>query len=233
MCLRMNHFSKQKASITKRIFIRVILFLAVMCIMFFAPARTFDYWQAWVYLVMIFSCACIVILYFLKHDPGLMERRMRTREKVKEQKKIIKFGWFLFLPTFIIPGFDKYYGWSHVPLYLVIVSDILVLAGYILVARVFRENSYTSRIVEVDTGQKVISTGPYAVVRHPMYTGVLVMYGFTPLALGSYWALIASFFLVIIIILRLLSEEKFLSQSLEGYREYLQKVRYRIIPGIW
>jgi len=115
----------------------------------------------------------------------------------------------------------------------VIISDILVLAGYLLVARVFRENSYTSRIVEVDTGQKVISTGPYAVVRHPMYTGVLVMYGFTPLALGSYWALIASFFLVIIIILRLLSEEKFLSQSLEGYREYLQKVRYRIIPGIW
>jgi protein-S-isoprenylcysteine O-methyltransferase Ste14 len=215
-----------------------ILFVGIMAFIFlflvlFLPARTIRYWEAWIYMGIIFSCASGIVLYFLKHDPELLERRIRTKEKVKEQKLIIAVSWVLFLPIFILPGFDKYYNWSEVPLIFVIIADIFVLAGYLIVIRVFRENSYTSRIIEVDSGQKVISTGPYSIVRHPMYTGSLVMYGFTPIALGSWWALTGSVLLFILIIFRILNEEKFLIENLEGYVDYLQKTRYRLIPGIW
>ncbi len=110
---------------------------------------------------------------------------------------------------------------------------IFVLAGYLIVIMVFRENSYASRVVEINSGQKVISTGPYAIVRHPMYSGNLLMYGFTPISLGSWWALIGSVLITVLILFRILSEEKFLSENLDGYKEYLQKTRYRLIPGIW
>ena len=215
-----------------------ILFMAIMAfiflsLVFFLPARTIRYWEAWIYIGIIFSCASGAVLYFLKHDPELLERRIRTKEKVKEQKLIIAVSWVLFLPIFILPGFDKYYNWSDVPLVIEIIADIFVLAGYLLVIRVFKENSYTSRIIEVDSGQKVISTGPYAIVRHPMYAGSLVMYGFTPIALGSWWALIGSVLLFILIIFRILNEEKFLIENLDGYSNYMQKTKFRLIPGIW
>jgi protein-S-isoprenylcysteine O-methyltransferase Ste14 len=222
-----------KDTIRKQIFVRFILAFMIMCIVLFLPARTLKYWEAWVYIGILFSGASTVIFYFLKHDPEFLERRMRTKEKVKEQKLIIRLGMFLFLPTFVIPGFDKYFGWSDVPLFLVIISDIFVLAGYLIVIRVFMENSYASRIVEVTSGQKVISTGPYAIVRHPMYSGNLLMYGFTPFALGSWWAFIGSVLIVVIILFRIFSEEKFLSENLEGYKEYKLKTIYRLIPGIW
>ena len=222
-----------KATIRKQILIRFILAFMILCIVFFLPARTLRYWEAWIYIGILLTCASSVIIYFLKHDPEFLERRMRTREKVKEQKKIIGLGWFLFLPTFLIPGFDRYYGWSDIPLSLVIISDIFVLAGYIIVIRVFRENSFASRVVEINAGQKVISTGPYSLVRHPMYSGNLLMYGFTPLALGSWWALTGSGLIFILILFRILSEEKFLIENLEGYREYKNKTIYRLIPGIW
>lgn len=219
--------------IRRLIAIRFIMFFLILCLMFFLPARTFHFWEAWVYIGIIFPTAAVVIWYFSGRNPEFLERRMRTREKLKEQKKIIGFGWILFLPSFIVPGFDQYYGWSQIPLYLIIISDIMVLAGYLIVFRVFRENSYASRVIEINSNQKVITTGPYALVRHPMYSGVLLMYGFTPLALGSWWALIGSFFLLVIIIARIFSEEKFLLENLEGYKEYHKKTRYRIIPGVW
>lgn len=217
----------------QKILTRLFMALLVMGVAFFLPARTFNYWEAWLYLAIIFGCATGVILYFLRNDPGLLERRMKTKENVKEQKIIIRFGWFLFLPTFIIPGFDKYYGWSHIPSWMVIISAAMVLLGYLIVIRVFKENSYASRVIETDSTQKVISSGPYALVRHPMYSGMMLMYGFTPLALGSYWALVGSISLYFMLIARIFSEEKFLSENLEGYKDYLLKTRFRVIPGIW
>lgn len=219
--------------IGRQLTIRIVFFILLSCLIFFLPARTLKFYEAWGYIAIILTCAVIAIVYFLKHDPDLLERRLRTREKVKEQKWIIKIGSVLFIPTFIIPGFDKYNGWSDIPLVLVIISDIIILLSYLLVLRVFKENSYASRVVEINTDQRVISTGPYSYVRHPMYTGVLLMYGFTPLALGSYWALTGTFFLVAVIVFRIFSEEKFLAENLDGYKEYLLKIRYRIIPGIW
>ena len=229
----MEQNSTKTKMIRKQIIIRGILAFLVLCLAFFLPARTLKYWEAWGYIAIIFICATGTITYFLKHDPDLLQRRMRTREKVREQKLLIKLGWLLFLPIFLVPGFDYYYGWSDIQVPVIIVGDFFVLAGYLIVIRVFRENSYTSRIVEVDPGQKVISTGPYSIVRHPMYSGILLMYGFTPLALGSYWALAGSGILIVIIILRILSEEKFLSGNLEGYKEYMTKTRYRLVPRIW
>lgn len=224
---------KKSKGLRTQVLVRIILALLFLCLGFFLPARTIKYWEAWVYLAIIFICAFGVIIYFFKTDPDFLVRRMRVKEEVKEQKLIIKLGWFLFLPVFIIPGFDKHYGWSNVPLFLIISSDFFVLIGYLMVIRVFKENSYAYRVVEVESNQKVILTGPYSLVRHPMYTGILLMYGFTPLALGSYWALIGSFLLIFIIVARIFSEEKFLSENLDGYNEYLQKTKYRLIPHVW
>ncbi len=219
---------------TRKKMIRLaVLVILILSAAFFAPARTFRYPEAWVYIILILSCAIVVVTYFIRRDPEFLERRMRTREKVKEQKLIIRLAWILFLPIFVLPGFDRYYGWSHVPVYLVVISDILVIAGYMIVFRVFRENSFASRVIEINAGQKVISTGPYSLVRHPMYSGSLLMYWFTPIALGSYWALTGSAMLFVMIIFRLLSEEKYLSENLPGYREYMSVTRYRLVPGVW
>ncbi len=204
-----------------------------MGLMLFLPAGSLDYWQAWIYCGVLFIPMSFVVFYFLKKDPELLERRMRIRETEEKQKTIQIFGSIIFFIGFIVSGLDHRYHWSNVPVLLVIVANAIVLSGYILVFFVLRENSYASRIIEVEKGQKVITTGPYAIVRHPMYLGVLLMYLSTPLALGSYWALIFFLPLLPLIVARLLNEEEVLLRELPGYKEYCQKTRYRLIPFIW
>lgn len=223
----------QRDKLITMVFIRTLFFLIVMLAMFFLPAGSFAFWQAWVYLTIIFVSMLAFLIYFLKNDPELLERRMRSKEKETEQRYIIGFMTVCFLFTFLLPGFDQRFGWSHVPVIMVIIADVVVLLGYGFVFLVLRENSYASRVIEVEKDQKVISSGPYAMVRHPMYLGVAVMFLFTPLALGSYWALIPSLLMIFFLIPRIFNEEKVLERDLDGYREYMQKVRYRLIPGIW
>ena len=160
---------------------------------------------------------------FFKHNPEFLERRMRVGEKEKTQKKIIRFSFIFFLLAFILPGLDKRWGWSNVPLMVVIIADLLVVISYAWIVRVFKENIYASRIIEVDQEQKVISSGPYAVIRHPMYTGVAIMYSVSPLALGSWWALIPGLMIIPVLVARLLNEEEVLSRDLPGYVEYIAK----------
>lgn len=210
-----------------------LLALIVLGLMLFLPAGSFDYWQAWVFLGTLFIPVFFAVLYFLKHDPKLLERRMQYKEKEIKQKTIIKVATLSFFLGFLIPGLDYHYAWSSVPTGLVIVSDLIIFLSYLLVFFVFKENSYASRIIEVEKGQKVISTGPYSVIRHPMYVGVTLMYLFVPTALGSYWALIFFLPIIPIIIFRTLDEERLLLKDLEGYKEYCKKVKYRIIPRIW
>jgi protein-S-isoprenylcysteine O-methyltransferase Ste14 len=208
----------------------------VIGVFLFVPAWTLDYWEAWVYLFVFSGSCAIVTLYFLKHDTELITRRVKagpTAEREKTQKVIQSLANVAFILGILLPGLDHRFQWSQVPFSLVLASDIFVLLGFIAVFFVFKENTYTSAIVEVDPDQKVISTGPYRLVRHPMYAGALVMFLFTPVALGSFWGVLGTIPLIVLIIFRLLDEEKFLAEHLSGYKEYCNTTRYRLIPRIW
>lgn len=222
-----------KNALIKKIILRFGMFIVVMGLMFFLPAGTIKYWEAWVYIAILVIPMIIFLLYLIKHDPELLERRMRMKEKETEQKTITKIGSLIFIIIYLIPGFDQRHGWSSVPVAIIIIADIIILCGYLLFVRVLLENSYASRIVEVEQQQKVITTGPYKIVRHPLYLAVLLMYSFGPLALASYWAMIGSVLLILILVARIKNEEKVLSRELEGYQDYLQKTKYRLAPGIW
>jgi protein-S-isoprenylcysteine O-methyltransferase Ste14 len=207
--------------------------LLIICLLFFLPAGSLYYWQAWVYIAEMFLPATAVMVYLLRHDPELLERRLRTKEKVKAQKWVIGLSYPAFFAAFMLPAFDFRYGWSHVPLSIQILSMVLILVGYLMFVRVLLVNRYLSRIVEVAEDQRVIDTGPYALVRHPMYTSITIIYLFTSLALGSWWGIPPMLFCVGVIMARAVNEEKLLQKELPGYAEYMQKTRYRIIPGVW
>lgn len=206
---------------------------AVIALVLFVPAGTLDYWQAWLYMAAVLIPALFVIIYFMIRDPAFLERRFRTREKEAKQRFVIRFALAVFIIAFIIPGLDRRYGWSLVPPEISIAADVLVLAGYLFVFEVFRENSYAGRTVQVDEGQKVVTTGLYSVVRHPMYAGQLVLYLATPLALGSYVAMVPFLFNIPVYILRIQNEEEVLRKELAGYKEYCEKTKYRLVPFVW
>ena len=212
---------------------RLLLAFAIVSVMLFLSAGTVRYWEAWVYLTIMLMTTSLSLAYLLKNSPELLERRMRMREKEPKQRWIIGFAWLWFVATFLVPGFDQRFDGSDVPVFAVIIAEGFVLLGYGVMFSVFRENPYASRIIEVEPNQTVVATGPYAVVRHPMYLGGLLIYLFTPLALGSYWAILPAVFIIPILVARIRNEESLLARDLEGYREYLRSTRYRLIPGIW
>ena len=223
----------ERASLIRKMLIRfsfVPLFIGIFTLL---PAGTFNYWQVYLYFTVLVVPMIFVLIYFLKKDPRFLERRTRTAEKVKEQKLIQLLNLPVFISAFIVPGLDRRFGWSDIPVEVIIATDIVILCGYIFIFLVFRQNSYASRIIETESSQKVISTGLYSVVRHPMYLGVMIMYLPTPLALGSYWGLIPMALLPVTLVLRILNEEKILRENLGGYKEYCTKTRYRLIPYIW
>jgi protein-S-isoprenylcysteine O-methyltransferase Ste14 len=207
--------------------------LLVLGLVLFVPAGTLDYWEAWVYCAVLVIPFVFVATWLLHKDPDLLARRIRFREKEPAQKRVIGISRLVFLIAFLLPGLDHRFGWSHVPVAAVLAADALVFLGYVLVFLVFRENTYASRVVEVEREQKVISTGPYALVRHPMYLGTSIMFLATPIALGSYWALPVFLTLPCVLVCRIQNEEEVLLRELTGYQEYTQKVRYRLIPFIW
>jgi protein-S-isoprenylcysteine O-methyltransferase Ste14 len=221
------------SKLVRLVVFRYVIAIVVLGLMFFLSAGTIRYWYAWVFLAILFIPMFFVLLYLLRYDPALLERRMRTREKEVPQKLIIRLSMIPFLAAFLVPGLDYRFGWSFVPVAVIIAADVVVFCGYIFFFLVLRENSYASRVVEVEKEQKVISTGPYAYIRHPLYSAVLLIYLFSPLALGSFWALIAMIPLPFVLILRIKNEESLLKKELAGYEEYTGKVRYRLIPGIW
>lgn len=229
----MNEKKPLPAGLLKLVLVRFFMAVIVFALLFFWPAGTFDYWQAWVYLAVLFFPMMGVGLYLLRNDPELLERRMRTRERVREQKWIVSLALIPFLLAFILPGFDQRFGWSHMPPWAALLADAIVLLGYGIVFLVFRENRYASRVVEVAQDQQVIQSGPYAVVRHPMYVGSLLLYIFSPIALGSWWAVIPALLIIPVLVARARNEEVVLARDLKGYTEYMQKVRYRMLPGIW
>jgi protein-S-isoprenylcysteine O-methyltransferase Ste14 len=217
----------------KAVILRAGLGLPILALIFILPAGRWDYWQGWMYLLTLFIPMFFIFGYLLKNDPALLERRMRMREKEAAQRKIIAVSYLYFLVAFIMPGLDVRFGWSNVPPLVSIIADMFVFAGYMGFFWVLVTNSFLSRTVEVDANQKVVSSGPYAIVRHPMYAAVSVMYIASPLALGSYWAMIPAMLIIPLLIARIGNEEQVLLRDLHGYKEYTQRVCFRLIPGIW
>jgi len=221
-----------------RLAVRLSVGVVVAAAILFLPAGTWEFWQGWAYLAVTVIPVAGVYLYFLKVDPEVVERRMEGREQVGEQKRLIRWSGPAFIATFLLPGFDQRLGWSAKlwgaePLALTLLSQTAVLAGIFTVAWVMAVNRFAARTIRVEAGQKVISTGPYAIVRHPMYAGCVLLWVFTPLALGSYVSLPAFILLVPFYAIRLLNEEKVLCVELPGYADYCLHTRYRLIPLVW
>jgi protein-S-isoprenylcysteine O-methyltransferase Ste14 len=210
--------------------------LIMLGLTIFLPAWTLDYWQAWILVAIFFACTLAVTLYLMKNDPKLLERRVKAgvgAEQERSQNIIQAFAALVFIAIFVVSALDHRFSWSTVPPSLIALGDVLIVLGFYLVFLVFKENTFASGTIEVGAEQKVIATGPYALVRHPMYVGALVMLVGVPLALGSLWGLIAIVPMVAVLIARLLDEEKFLAKNLAGYSEYQGKVRHRLLPLIW
>lgn len=212
---------------------KVLPSIVVLTAVIFLPAWTLNYWQGWVYLGVLFIPMGLVFFYWAKNDPEVLERRLRMKEKVSKQKSIVSLTIPLFLLAYILPGFDVRLGWSRVPAAISIIAASLVMLGYVIVFMVTRENRFASRVIEVAQEQKVIDTGSYAIMRHPMYSGMILFIVISPLALGSYWAMIPAAAIIPLIAVRCMNEEKLLAKDLPGYNEYLNKVKYRLLPGIW
>jgi len=217
----------------RAVVIRLVLVFFGMGLLFFLPAGTFRYWQAWIYASILIVPMLFVTTWLFRKDPEFLERRIRIKEKEREQKAAITGGSIVILAALVLPGFDRRFGWSSVPLAVVMIADLLVLAAYGFCVLVFRVNRYASRVVEVTADQAVITTGPYSRIRHPMYLAVLIMYIMSPLALGSYWAVLPALLLIFVLVARIKNEEQVLTEKLPGYREYLQRVKYRLLPGVW
>jgi len=223
-------------NLNARAWLTLAVLAAVMALLLFGPAGTVRYWQAWVYLVVFFGASVFTTLSLVRHDPALLERRMRagpTAEKRSAQKLIMLGTSLGFIALLLVPALDHRWGWSAVPPVGVVVGDALVLIGFLFIARVYRENSFTSATIQIVERQRVISTGPYAIVRHPMYASAFLYLVGTPLALGSYWGLVPIVAMMPLLIWRLLDEERFLTAQLPGYADYQTQVRHRLVPFVW
>jgi protein-S-isoprenylcysteine O-methyltransferase Ste14 len=210
--------------------------LVVFSSMLFFPAGTFNYWQAWVFLVVVAFSAWAPIVYLLRTNPVALQGRMRggpTAESRLAQKAVIA-GLYLSLAAMVVVSvLDHRFGWSPVSTAICLVGDVLVAVGLGVVALVIIQNSYAAATVQVQAGQKVVSTGLYGLVRHPMYTGNVIMMVGIPLALGSYWGLVFVLPGLIVLASRIRDEERLLREELGGYSEYTQKVRDRLVPHVW
>ena len=216
-----------------KLFINTALVIVILSLCMFLPATSLDYWQGWMYLTVFFGPPIFITPYLLKKDPEFVERRVTAKEQRLIQRLFRAFFFLLFFLLFVIAGFDRRLHWSDVPTSFVIIANIAVLLSWGIFYLVLKENSYASSAVEVTATQKVISSGPYGFVRHPMYSGMLLLVLFTPIALGSWWGLPSAFLIAVAVVLRLLDEEKVLSKNLAAYDEYCKKVRCRLVPRIW
>jgi len=202
----------------------------------FAAAGTTDYWQAWLFLACYFAASLVVSFWLARNDTALLERRMRGgpfAEGERSQKIIMAITSLGFVALLVVPGLDRRFGWSSMPGSVAILGDLLLLLGWLGILAVFRANSYAAATIQVTSGQTVISIGPYALVRHPMYAAALVMLLGIPVALGSWWGALVLVALVPALGWRLIDEERLLLRDLDGYAEYRRKVRWRLIPHIW
>jgi protein-S-isoprenylcysteine O-methyltransferase Ste14 len=210
----------------------------IFVLVLFFPAGTFRYWQGWAFVSVWFVAAGLALLYLRRHSPTLVTRRLNTREPVHEQKILMRANYAILFLGFFVAGLDFRFGWTHqlmggLPAWLIVTSLAIILAGRLVTYWVMSVNQYASRTVCVETGQQLITRGPYKRIRHPMYFGMLLIMFFTPVALGSYLALPVFALTIPILILRLLNEERLLRRDLKGYAEYCVSTPYRLVPYAW
>jgi len=220
-----------KKSSRQKAFLVPLIIMIVLGAVLFMPAGSLRFWEAWIYWSGFSVLTLFIAIYFSKKSPELLSRRMQYGEKVTTRKPPAFLN--LFFLCYVVPGLDFRFYWSAVPVWLVVAANATVFLGYLFIILVFKENSYASTVIQVENEQRVITTGPYAIVRHPMYLGLLLMILFTPLALGSYWAIIPALLYIPMNVIRIIGEEEVLLRDLNGYKGYCLKTRYRLIPLIW
>lgn len=212
---------------------KLVAGVVLLGLLLFLPAWTFNYFGAWLFLGVLLIPVMIMGAVLFVKAPALLEKRLQDKEKEASQKGVVALSGLMFIGGFVLSALDFRFGWSSVPFWLTISAAAVFLIGYAVFAEVMRENAYLSRTVEVQEGQKVVSTGLYGVVRHPMYLATLLMFLPMPLILQSLWGLIPFALYPVIIVVRILNEEKVLTEGLEGYAEYKKKVKYRLLPFVW
>jgi protein-S-isoprenylcysteine O-methyltransferase Ste14 len=221
---------------TMRAFRSLLVVVVAIAALLFVAAGTLRYWQAWTFLAVYLVSSIVITLDLINTNPELLKRRMRGgpfAEKKTSQKIIMALTSLGFIALIIVPALDRRLAWSHMPPSLPFAGDALVVLGFVAVYFVFRANSFAAATIELAPDQQVVSTGPYAWVRHPMYAGGLVLLIGVPIALGSWWGVLVLLAILPALIWRMIDEENFLTGSLPGYGEYLIKVRYRLVPGVW
>jgi len=214
----------------------IIILAVVMGLLLFIPAGGIHYWEGWVYLSIFTGASVITTIYLMINDRALLQRRMKggpTAETRPAQRLIMLIVSIGFVALLVVPALDHRFRWSGMPPAVIALGDLMVVTGFFLIVLVYRENTFTSATIEIAAGQKVISSGPYALVRHPMYASAsLYLFG-TPLALGSFWALLPAAMMIPFLIWRIFDEERLLATELPGYAEYQQRVPYRVLPFVW
>ena len=213
--------------------LKFVLGVVLVGLLVFLPAGDLSFVNGWLFMSVLFVPMFVAGIVMMFKNPELLKKRLNAKEKQKDQDQVVKLSGLMFLIGFVVAGLDHRFGWSTLSNYVVIVATILFLIAYILYAEVLRENTYLSRTIEVSEDQKVIDTGVYAVVRHPMYCATLLLFLSMPLVLGSIYSFVVFLSYPIIIVKRLMGEEKFLEKELKGYSEYKKKVKYRLIPFVW
>jgi len=213
--------------------IRLTLSHVTIGVLLFGPAGSLRYWNGWLFLVTVFVLTMVFTAYFYKRDPSLFKKRMKIHEEQRDQRTYVNLMLVLFLIFFPVAGFDYRFGWSHVPMWLVAVSVMVMVFGYILIVIVMIQNTFASRVIEIQQNQRIIDSGLYSCIRHPMYMAATIMCTAWPLVLGSYYALIPIMLLPVVLVYRIRNEEVVLRAGLDGYGKYAERVRYRLIPFVW
>ena len=212
---------------------KFILGLLLVGVLLFLPAGTLEFWNAWLFIGLLFIPMLFIAIILFVKNPKLLEKRIKGKETEKEQKLVILLSLIVFVAGFLISGFDFRYGWSNLPNIVVIIGSIILVISYILYAEVMRENTYLSRSIEIQENQKVIDSGLYGIVRHPMYMATTFLFLSFPIVLGSLYGFIIFLTYPFILAKRIKNEEKVLEDGLDGYKEYKQKIKYKMIPFIW
>lgn len=220
-------------SFRRRVALRFGAAFVLLPLVVLGPAGTWRWPEAWAWIGILFLAMILIVTWTLRHDPAVLERRLETHEPERRQRWIVATSTIAAIGTFLVPGLDRRFGWSDVPTPFILAADALLVLAFVLFAWVLRTNAWAGRTICVEAGQQAVEGGPYALVRHPMYVSSLLVYLATPLALGSWWGLVPAALTIPTFLVRILAEEETLVRELAGYAAYRQRVRWRLVPGVW